>query len=132
MRYLLDTNVIIDAVANCSPAKTALFHATQSEWCGYSAITRLEIFGYPDLSSIEEIALKTVLSELNEIAVTNSVIDRAINIRRGRRIKAPDAIIAATAQTMSATLLTRNIDDFKLIADLIVLNPWTDPIEIKD
>lgn len=124
MRYLLDTNIIIEAVANSAPATNALFHAVQSEWCGYSAITRLEIFGYPDLTSTEEEALQTVVEELNEIEVTSSIIDRAIKIRRARRIKAPDAIIAATAQAMDATLITRNTDDFKSIEELKYANPF--------
>jgi predicted nucleic acid-binding protein len=124
MRYLLDTNIIIEAVANSSPATNALFRAVQSEWCGYSAITRLEIFGYPDLTSTEEEALKTVVAELNEIEVTSSIIDRAIKIRRAKRIKAPDAIIAATAQAMGATLVTRNTDDFKSIEGLKYTNPF--------
>lgn len=126
MRYLLDTNIIIEAVANSLPAANALHQAVQSEWCGYSAITRLEIFGYPDLTSTEEEALKTVITELNEIEVTSAIIDKAITIRRARRIKAPDAIIAATAQVMDATLMTRNIDDFKNIGQVTCINPFDD------
>lgn len=132
MRYLLDTNIIIEAVANSLAATKALFHAVQSEWCGYSAITRLEVFGYPDLTKTEEEALKTVLAELNEIEVTRAIIDRAIKMRQSKRIKAPDSIIAATAQAMDATLMTRNADDFKSIDGLSVLNPWTEPAFLND
>ena len=128
VRYLLDTNIIIEAVASSQPAVEALHHATMSEWVGYSAITRLEVFGYPDLSPEEEAALKVVIEEFNEIEVTSSIIDRAITIRHAKRIKAPDAIIAATAQEMRATLITRNIADFTTIDDLVVVNPWTTPI----
>ena len=126
MRYLLDTNIIIEAVAGSQPAVEALHHATMSEWVGYSAITRLEVFGYPDLSPEEEAALKVVIEEFNEIEVTSSIIDRAITIRRAKRIKAPDAIIAATAQEMRATVITRNTTDFMAIDDLTAVNPWTD------
>ncbi len=128
VRYLLDTNIIIEAVASSQPAVEALHHATMSEWVGYSAITRLEVFGYPDLSLEEEAALKVVIEEFNEIEVTSSIIDRAITIRRVKRIKAPDAIIAATAQEMRATLITRNITDFTAIEGLAVVNPWTTPL----
>ncbi|VGO18250.1 hypothetical protein SCARR_00302 [Pontiella sulfatireligans] len=45
MRCLLDTNILIEAVGNSSPAVAALEKAVASEWVGYSAITRLELFG---------------------------------------------------------------------------------------
>ena len=128
MRYLLDTNIIIEAVAGSQPAVEALHHAAASEWVGFSAITRLEVFGYPELSTDEESALKIVVSEFNEVDVTGAIVDRAITIRRAKRIKAPDSIIAATAQDMGATLITRNTDDFKAIGDLDVINPWTTPL----
>jgi len=38
--------------------------------------------------------------------------------------KLPDAIIAATAIFHNFTLLTRNVDDFKNISFLHILNPW--------
>jgi predicted nucleic acid-binding protein len=35
-----------------------------------------------------------------------------------------DVIIAATALIEGFTLVTRNIDDFKNIPNLMLLNPW--------
>ena len=125
VRYLLDTNLIIDAVGGCRPAVEALEMAVNSDWVGYSAITRLELFGYPDLSYEEECALAAVTDEINELAVTSSIIDLAIRIRKSVRIKSPDAIIAATSMKMNAVLMTRNKKDFKSVRGLKVLNPWT-------
>jgi len=124
MRYLLDTNLIIDAVGGGMPAVKALEMAVKSEWVGYSAITRLELFGYPDLELKEENALIAVIKEIEELNVTGIIVDLAIKIRKTMRIKTPDAIIAATALDMGATLITRNEDDFKNIRGLLVLNPW--------
>ena len=126
MRFLLDTNVLIEAVGNTTPAVAALKKAVASEWVGYSAITRLELFGYPDLTADEEAVLDILTNELEEVAVVASVIDRAIQIRKSKRIKVPDAIIAATALEMDAVLMTRNEDDFKAVDGLVVLNPWSD------
>jgi len=50
VKYLLDTNIIIEAVGGSAPAVTLLEKAVSSEWVGYSAITRLELFGYPSLT----------------------------------------------------------------------------------
>jgi len=124
VKYLLDTNILIDAVAGCAPAMDALGRAVGAEWVGYSAITRLELFGYPGLMPDEEEALKIVTGEIDEVAVTSSVVDRAIQIRRAIRIKTPDAIIAATALEADAALVTRNEDDFKSVDGLILINPW--------
>ncbi len=44
--------------------------------------------------------------------VTNAVAERAAENRRMRRIKVPDAIILATAETAGRTLVTRNVKDF--------------------
>jgi predicted nucleic acid-binding protein len=125
VKYLLDTNLIIDAVGGCSPAMTMLETVVSDEWVGYSAITRLELFGYPELTTVEEEALRIVVGEMNEMAVTSSVVDRAIKIRRSVRIKTPDAIIAATALEADAVLVTRNEDDFKSVDGLTVINPWS-------
>lgn len=124
MCYLLDTNLIIEAVSGSEKAVEALKVAVDSEWVGYSAITRLELFGYPKLSAEEEKALSTVIAELAEVAVSSRTIDEAIQLRKHTRIKVPDAIIAATAIEYKATLVTRNEDDFKNIQRLAVHNPW--------
>ena len=124
MRALLDTNVIIDAVGGRDPAVRALEQAVRSEWVGYSAITRLEVLCYPNLTSDEERALRTVLGELVEVPVVAVIIDRAIRIRRACRIRTPDAIIAATALESNATLITRNTKDFSVVHDLAIQDPW--------
>ena len=77
MKHLLDTNIIIYAVGGCDPAVGALEQAVASEWVGYSAITRLELFGYPDLTPEEEAALGCVVGELEEVAVTSRVVDHS-------------------------------------------------------
>jgi len=46
-----------------------------------------------------------------------------IDIRQEKRIKLPDAIIAATAMQYSAILVTRNTNDFKTLA-LETYNPF--------
>ena len=126
MRYLLDTNILIEAAGNSSPAVAALKQAVASDWVGYSAITRLELFGYPDLTADEERVLDLLSKQFEEVVVSSSVIDRAILIRKSIRIKVPDAIIAATALEMESVLMTRNEADFKAVGGLTLINPWSD------
>ena len=57
-------------------------------------------------------------------AVNEDVADRAIEIRQGKKIKLPDAVIAATALLNNLTLATRNVDDFKDVEGLLIHNPF--------
>jgi hypothetical protein len=50
-------------------------------------------------------------------------VQRVINIRQQKRIKLPDAIIAATAMEYSSVLVTRNTKDFNSL-DLEAFNPF--------
>lgn len=58
--------------------------------------------------------------------IDKRVIDDAIAIRRRRKIKVPDAIIAASARLMGATLVTRNAVDFMNIPDLVLRDPFAE------
>jgi len=54
MRNLIDTNVWIGAIAGNLSKKAFLKISVEAEWAGYSAITRLELFGFPGLTEAEE------------------------------------------------------------------------------
>jgi predicted nucleic acid-binding protein len=101
----------------------ALDEAAAAQWAGYSAITRLELFGYPNLRPADGTALRSLLGCFNEVEVSARVVDKAIELRQKRRIRVPDAIIAASALVTGATLITRNATDFKAIPGLDVVNP---------
>lgn len=124
MKYLFDTNVWIDAIAGRLPADTFLKFVVQAEWVGYSAITRLELFGFPDLTKPEDEKLAELLKHFVEVGVDSSTVDKAITIRKATRIKVPDAIIAATAIIKECSLITRNTEDFKGISGLNIINPY--------
>ena len=125
MKYLIDTNLFLYAAANEKEAVDFLGTALESEWTGYSTISRLKLFGFPDLKPGDEKKLKELLGCFSEFAVTAEVVDRAIEVRRERRrIRVPDAIIAASALLMNAKLATRNIEDFKHIKGLQVVDPF--------
>lgn len=54
--------------------------------------------------------------------LTDEIVRVAIYIRREHKIKLPDALIASTAISQNCTLITRNVNDFKMIADLEIIN----------
>ena len=74
--------------------------------CAYSAVTRMELLGYPGITTTEERVIGDRLSKFTYSAITVEVEDLAIALRRDRRVKLPDAIIAATAIHHGLELLT--------------------------
>jgi len=75
-----------------------------------SVITRIEVLSWPGYSG-NLIALadaEDLLSTLREEPLTELVIQVSITLRRAYRLKVPDAIVAATAQTLALPLITRN------------------------
>ena len=58
--------------------------------------------------------------EINEF-----IVNKVIQIRRIKKIKLPDAIIAATASINQFDLVTCNIEDFKLVeTHITIINPF--------
>src|SRR5271154_1336910 len=100
MRWLLDSNVLIDALAGLPHGVRVLREARGRAGVSviYSAMTRIEVLGFPNLTEQEEAAIRRLLREFVEVPISNAVIERAIQIRKSVRIKIPDALIAASAE----------------------------------
>jgi predicted nucleic acid-binding protein len=124
MRYLVDSNILIYAASGASPAIAFLDQAVAAEWIGYSAIARLEVFGYPSLQANDAAKLDRLLQCFTEVDINRAVINRAIAVRQSNPIKTPDAIVAATALLMNAQLVTRNTADFRRVSGLELVNPF--------
>ena len=127
MRWRLDTNVVIDAFAGRADTVKAIASARTAalEWIGYSAVTRLEVLGFPGLTADDEVGVRNLLAQFSEAPIDAAVIERAIEIRKSVRIKIPDALVAATAVIYEANLVTRNTIDFKNVRGLSILDPAT-------
>ncbi len=123
MRWLLDTNVWIDAHAGQAGAGRVFVkaQATQSAWIGFSAITKVQALGYSAITTADDKALRELFSQFEELPVLTAVLEEAIRLRRAHKLKTPDAIIAATAFLQKAEVVTRNTADFKKVAGLSVL-----------
>ena len=123
MRRLLDTNVWIDAMSGEGAAGQALLTAMADEWCGFSSMTRLEVLSYSGLSASDIVIWRELLAKAAEVPMSAAVVEEAARLRRTVRMKAPDAIIAATALLESATLITRNTGDFVRVPGLRAEKP---------
>ncbi len=120
-RYLIDTNILIDAQIGHLPKKGMTFIAEciDSDFI-VSFITYIEFLGYKNATE----RLREFISMANVLGINKNIIDEAIELRRENTIKLPDAIIASTAIVENLILVTRNVDDFKNIKNLELKNPW--------
>jgi predicted nucleic acid-binding protein len=106
-KYLLDTNFIL-GLLNSAPqvlSEVAARKLLISE-CAYSAITRMEILGFTGIERNEETLIRQRLERMTYLPITRAIEDIAIDLRQTRKIKLPDAVIAATAICASVHLLT--------------------------
>lgn len=109
MKALFDTNILIDYL-NGNPAAETEFGRYRAR--SISVITWMEVLCGPIGSKEEEDVIDMFLRDFTVVGVSRHVARTAIELRRTRRIRIPDAIIWATAQVESALLVTRNTKDF--------------------
>ncbi len=87
-----------------------------------SFITEMELLSYTGLDENGEKAIREFLADLEIVGITPSVKEHAIALRRRHGLKLPDAIIAATAISLDAALLS-NDTAFARVPDLTCFSP---------
>ncbi len=124
MKYLLDSNAAIQYVGNLYPkAILGKLDVIIDKELLLSVITKIEVLGFNgDPEDMKK--LETFIGTAIVLPVSGEVVEKTISLRKGYKIKIPDAIIAATAILQKATLITRNTSDFS-INGLSVIDPLT-------
>jgi len=91
-----------------------------------SVVTRIEVLSWPGYSTnLAALArAEALLSTLCEEPLTEPIVQETILLRQTYQIKVPDALVAATAQVLNLPLVTRNIDDFRRIPSLRLIDPF--------
>ncbi|HLF54407.1 MAG TPA: type II toxin-antitoxin system VapC family toxin [Candidatus Nanoarchaeia archaeon] len=122
---LIDTNIFIDHLRNHAPA--VHFFQSIAEWENvlFSAITEVELVtGKINNDSSKKEKLMHFLNRWIKITVDNPLAEIAGDISRQYGLSVPDAIIAASALTNQAVLITKNIKDFRNVKGLIIKSPY--------
>lgn len=118
--YLIDTNALLDYLAGSLPVNAQAFvEGILDAEFNVSVINRIEVLGHA--STTQDLTDFMNLSTTHQL--THDVIEQTIQLRKQKKIKLPDAIIAATALVHGFTLLTRNTKDFYHIDGLDCVNP---------
>ena len=121
---LIDSNLIIYAA---QPANAVLRQFISANNPAVSAISYVEVLGFHRLTPDDQQSFRRFFGSAEIFQVTPPILERAVTLRQLRRMSLGDSLIAATALVHNRTLLTRNLDDFRWIADLPLLDPLGTP-----
>jgi predicted nucleic acid-binding protein len=122
--YLIDTNVVSDFFSESfTPAGMTLVAEAIDSFPNISVITQIELLCWKTDAGTEQI-IKNFIADCNVLEISPFVIEACVRLRRVKKIKTPDAIIAATALAHGFTIITNNEKDFFNIKGLKWINPY--------
>ncbi len=125
MNLLVDTNVFIDFLRGMDRAKEYfLKHRNDSLFC--SVITIAELWA--GVRPLEEAGLEGFLSGFRSVSVEDSMARQAgkymQQFAKSHHLLLPDALIAAAARHLQASLVTHNVKHFPM-KDVRVFSPYS-------
>ena len=110
---MIDTNIAI-AMLNGDEKLAEMFDGKE---VFISFITELELLCKPQLKVSEKKKIQAFIDDCNVLEINSSIKEIAISIKQTRKIKLPDAIIAATCIFWNLPFFTRD-EDFKNVNGL--------------
>jgi predicted nucleic acid-binding protein len=124
-RYLIDTNIAIYLLDGNMPPNTIDFleKIIDNEYF-ISVISKMELLGFDFSDASKNEITAAFVSESSLVQLTEEVIKQTIALRKVKKMKLPDAIIAATALAYDLVLVSRNDKDFDKIPNLEYINPF--------
>ena len=124
-KYLLDTNILIYYWKGDIPegemkqVEEILKHSFI-----ISIITKIELLGWRKHTLEGYEIAREFLDRAEIMPIDNDLAEFTIELKRNNNIKLADALIAATALSNELVLVTRNEDDFSILSDLEIYNPF--------
>jgi predicted nucleic acid-binding protein len=123
-RYILDTNISIYFLEGNLPQKALdIVSPIVDDESNISIISEIEMLGWLFPNPKKQLEYEAFVRHSNVLDLDKSIVLETIQIRRSRKIKLPDAVIAATAIVKKLTLVSVNDKDFRTIRGLSYLNP---------
>ena len=108
LKRVLDTNAILYLLGGKlrQPLPTGQYFI--------SVISEMELLSYPLLDESAQSRIEAFLSEIIIVGLNEPVKKLAIVLRREHKLKLPDAIVAATALSLGAALVTNDANLLRL------------------
>jgi predicted nucleic acid-binding protein len=112
-KYILDSSTAIDLFNGVADVKSIKENLRNAKVYA-SVITRLEMLAYPKITPGMERGIHEFLKSIKIIPLNKRVEKETSPIRRSKKLNLPDAIIAGTALSIGATLISRDSHFFNL------------------
>jgi predicted nucleic acid-binding protein len=80
-----------------------------------SVITFIEVLAWPDMTPEKEREARTFLSGCTVVELTPDICEEAVKIRRTKKLRLPDSVIAATAVVLKVPVLSNDSGLYKLL-----------------
>ncbi len=119
VKALFDTNILVDHLNAVPKARVEL---ARYDGKAISMITWIEVL--VGAAKDVEAATRSFLRSFELVGLDETIAERAVQLRRAHRIKLPDALVWASAETRGLLLVTRNTRDFPA-NDPGVRHPYT-------
>lgn len=122
MRIVVDTSVLIDHLRGVPKAKSIMVGAAKrGDTLCASVLTRVEVLA--GMRAAEEVATRRLFAALEWVDVDESLAELAgllarQYLRSHPNVDPVDYVIAATAQSLDASLWTKNVKHFPMIQSL--------------
>ena len=122
--YLLDTNILIYHTNGSEVVLDFLIELTDESSLNISILTKIEFLGWDKHTPEGFEKCKKLIESANVYPLDEEVANKAIELKRKVNIKLSDAVIGATALVNDLKLATRNVDDFEMLEELNLVNPF--------
>jgi len=124
--YLWDTNIAIYYLQQqFSPSVEKFIDELLSKATPtISVISEIELLCWKTAKESDLNVLHNFIRDTFVVELEQPVKEKTVEIRKLYKIKLPDAIIAATALVYNFTLISRNVNDFKKINGLRIIDPY--------
>lgn len=127
-RVLIDTNIFIDHFRGYKPAAAFLIKIFDGDYSPViSTLTEMELFAGSMVKDSDAAEIDNLLSRFEIVAVnsaTSRMAGKMLGKHRRQGLTPVDALIAATAISSDAILVTRNIKHFNMVDNLLTLQPY--------
>jgi predicted nucleic acid-binding protein len=123
--YLLDNNAISSFINNQLSENGMIFMSQVIDKVPIiSVITEIEALSWINEDKTKEKYIISFVKDSVIISLSPKIVSQCVKIRRSKKIKTPDAILAATAIVYNLTLIS-NDSIFKSIKDLKTIDPFS-------
>ena len=124
-RFLIDTNILIYYFDGKFPEQIReRIHGIFQTSFHISVISKIEFLGWQKLSEEARVQARKFIENAGIYSLSENIVEETILLKRKKKIKLLNAIIAATCLLNGFCLFTRNTNDFLGIEGLKTFNPF--------